>query len=193
MRLQSSIKLHPFVLLLLSSIGIAIQFAVDASLQFNLLGRREFTALLDPVAHAALALIVVLPWIVLARLPRYYAILAVAAAVLIDLDHFIVATSLSLKDAISLPMRPMSHSVIFCAGLAGLLGVIFRQFSAGAIIFLALLSHLSRDATSGGTPWLFPFPESPRLSVSLHLVIWSTVILLGVLLSTLQPKKAKLS
>lgn len=179
--IQQPLRLNRFWLLLLIGLSLALQLAVNASLRTNLLGERWLTALLDPVAHAALALMVVLPWLVGLRLPGSYLLLAIAAAIFIDLDHFVAAGSFSVKEAISLPGRPVSHSLLFSAVLAGIIGLIARQAKGAGVVFLALLTHLSRDATSGGTPWLFPLSNSPRLTAEFHLGFWLVIALAGVL------------
>lgn len=174
------LQLKSWVLLSLVAIGFATQFAVDAGINHNVLGSRELSILLDPIAHAVLAITVVLPWVVAAQLPRFYLLLAVAVAVLIDIDHFLVTSSLSVRDAINMSMRPISHSLLFCAGLAVILGLIARSRNLAIVVFLALLTHISRDATSGGTAWLFPLLVAPRLPVGLHISLWLTIALIGV-------------
>ena len=177
---QQPLRLNRWLLLSLIAMGEAWQLAVDAGLKGNVLGTRELSVFLDPLAHVVLAIIVVFPWIVALQLPSFHLPLAAASAVLIDIDHLVAAGSLSVKDAITLPMRPVSHSVLFCLGLAVILGLIARRLSVMGIVFIALLTHVSRDATSGGTPWLWPLVQAPRIPMGLHIGLWLTVAISGV-------------
>lgn len=157
-----------------------VQFVVDWCLQHNVTGRREFTALLDPVAHFTLAIMVTLPWVVALKIPFRFFLCAVISAVLIDLDHFIAAGSFSLSDAIQLPARPMAHSLIFVFGFAVLCGLVMRSRVAFYVVLLALICHLSRDASGGGTtPLFWPFDYVLKIPQYLHLGFWLVVGLAG--------------
>lgn len=49
---QQHLRLNRWVLLGLIGVGNAMQFVVDAGINGNVLGHRELSILLDPVAHA---------------------------------------------------------------------------------------------------------------------------------------------
>ncbi len=173
------LSLRRWVVLALVSVGFTIQFGVDWGLQHDVLGRRELTVWLDPIAHVVLAISVTLPWIVALRLPRSYLLLAAAAALLIDIDHVVAARSFSLTAAISLPGRPISHSLLFSTGAAVIFGLMVRRTTAAIVVLIALFTHVSRDATGGGTPLLWPLAESTQIPADWHIGFWLMVALAG--------------
>jgi membrane-bound metal-dependent hydrolase YbcI (DUF457 family) len=130
---------------------------------------RHIWAVLDAPVHATLALLVVSPLYTRpASQARMLTRLAGAALapVLIDLDHFVAAGSLSLQAAISLPGgRPFTHSLVFALALGLLAFLISRDTVDGWLVFGALASHVLRDASTGGIPYLlWPF-EFERLAI----------------------------
>jgi membrane-bound metal-dependent hydrolase YbcI (DUF457 family) len=61
------------------------------------------------------------------------------------------------------------------------MGVITKNKWIALSILIALLSHICRDATSGKTPWLWPFvAESPIFPMWLHILIWSGFALIFI-------------
>jgi len=116
----------------------------------------------DPFQHAAIAAAVVAP--LAARTPRRVLTTAVAAAVVIDLDHVIAAGSPRPRHTTGLDQRPRSHSLLAAALAATLVGV--RAGPAhGWATFAALGSHLLHDAgdTAAPTPVLWPFRPAGQL------------------------------
>ncbi|XP_045460253.1 LOW QUALITY PROTEIN: transmembrane protein 267 [Harmonia axyridis] len=101
-------------------------------------------------------------------------------AAVIDVDHFISAKSLSLKEATILKGRPFLHSstvpVVICACFfmcdCLLKSAVLKRLSP--IIFIAFSSHHIRDATRRGL-WFSPFgstiPIPYKLYISLNCVI----------------------
>ena len=183
-QMKGCLNSHPlpmsrWAVLVLVSVGFIIQFAIDWGLQNDVLGRRELTVWLDPIAHVVLASTVILPWMVALRLPRSYLLLAAAAAFLIDIDHVVAARSFSLTAAISLPGRPISHSLLFSSGVAMIFGLMVRRTTAAIVVLIALFTHVSRDATGGGTPLLWPLAESTRIPADWHIGFWLMVDLAG--------------
>lgn len=118
-------------------------------------------ALWDVPTHALLAMFVVLPLVALSATLRRRAeliFLAAVAATFIDLDHFAAARSLSLAAALHLPMRPVTHSLLFALAAAVGLWFFRRNLAASYTIFAALASHVFRDSVSGVTPIFWPLP-----------------------------------
>ncbi len=174
-------------LLLIVGVCFLVQVAVDRGLRTNVLGKPELTALLDPLAHVSLAIMVLLPWASALNAPPKYFIAGVASAILIDLDHFIAAGSLSLSDAISLPARPMAHSLLFCGAAAVLIGLAMRSRLAFGAVGVALISHISRDASGGGTtPLFWPSDYTVNLPGAVHLTVWAVFALVGCSLNGTQ-------
>lgn len=160
-------------LLILIATCFLVQIGVDQALKDNLLGKLEWTALLDPVAHLALALMVVIPLAMRWKTPRWPVLVALFLALAIDLDHFIAAGSFSIRDAISLPHRPIAHSFAVALGVASLCGIIFRSANAAALVALALINHISRDGSGGGsTPMFWPSDFEWKIPWSWHLGFW---------------------
>merc|ERR1712179_871096 len=88
---------------------------------------------------------------------------AVAAAIssLMDIDHFIVAKSIHLEDAVGQKNRPLLHNTLLPFGilfLSTLLGRFLlkgrKLFSKGLLIFSSMFSHHLRDGSRRGL-WLW--------------------------------------
>jgi membrane-bound metal-dependent hydrolase YbcI (DUF457 family) len=83
---------------------------------------------------------------------------AVAAALVIDLDHAVAARSVRVRDTTALPARPRTHSLVTAvaagAAIARAAGPVH-----GWAVFGALASHLLHDAgdRAAPTPVLWPF------------------------------------
>ena len=116
----------------------------------------------DPFQHAAIAAAVVAPLTV--GTPRRVLATAVAAAVVIDLDHMVAARSARPRDTTGLGQRPRSHSLL-AAALAAALVTARAGPAHGWAVFAALASHLLHDAgdTAAPTPVLWPFRPARQL------------------------------
>jgi membrane-bound metal-dependent hydrolase YbcI (DUF457 family) len=116
----------------------------------------------DPFQHAAIAAAVVAPLTFGA--PRRVLATAVAAAVVIDLDHVMAARSARPRHTTGLDQRPRSHSLL-AAALAGALVAARAGPAQGWAVFAALGSHLLHDAgdTAAPTPVLWPFSPARQL------------------------------
>ena len=111
------------------------------------------------------------------------AVLAGLFASLMDLDHFLAARSLRLKDATSPgggTGRPFAHSLAFVVVATVLGGLFWRSRRSGAIFAVAGLSHQLRDARRRGM-WLASTPEGSAISTR-PLVDWQYLLLLCVAL-----------
>ena len=143
---------------------------------------RVYWVLLDPIIHALLALIVTSPLLShkeIAAQPLRWLLIAGLAAVLIDLDHFIVANSFSINDALHLAARPAIHSLLF-ALVCALGGYVFTKNAlVGWLLFLALLSHILRDAVWGGVPFFWPLPISLEFTVPAYYAVQIGLCLLA--------------
>ena len=116
----------------------------------------------DPFQHAAIAAAVVAPLTL--GTPRRVLATAVAAALVIDLDHVIAARSARPRDTTALDQRPRSHSLL-AAVLVGALVAARAGPAHGWAAFAALGSHLLHDAgdTAAPTPVLWPFRPARQL------------------------------
>jgi membrane-bound metal-dependent hydrolase YbcI (DUF457 family) len=116
----------------------------------------------DPLQHAAIAAVVVAP--LAARTGRGVMATAVAAALLIDADHAVVARSVRPKDTTALAQRPSTHSLLIAAG-AGALVAAAAGRAHGWATFAALGSHLLHDAgdRAAPTPLLWPWRPARQL------------------------------
>ncbi|XP_066252216.1 transmembrane protein 267 [Euwallacea similis] len=94
----------------------------------------------------------------------------------IDLDHFLSAKSLSLKDATALSRRPIFH----CSTFALIIFIFLTLMSfmcesavigrSALIIFTAFATHHIRDAHRRGL-WFYPYGSSAPISYNLYIVI----------------------
>ena len=89
---------------------------------------------------------------------------AVAAALVIDVDHAVAARSVRVRDTTALPTRPRTHSLVTAvaagAAMARAAGPVH-----GWAVFGALASHLLHDAgdRAAPTPVLWPFAPARQL------------------------------
>lgn len=140
-------------------------------------------ALTDVPVHILLGILVSLPLIVRhgwnkQTLLRFT--LAGLVAMLIDLDHFIAAGSFSLYAATHLDYRQATHSLVFALFCFLIVWLTIHNSRDGLLVFMALASHVVRDASSGGTPfllWPFYFSQIPiwiyyAVELGLGLVAW---------------------
>ncbi len=164
-----------------SAASFALVFAIDAFALSPRFPWPPLRALFDSPSHAALAFAVTLPWAARYQLGWKPLLIAVAAAILIDLDHFIFAWSISLRDATTLSARPATQSLPGVLLLAGLLGLLTRRRSVFLLSLLALLTHITRDASSGRVEWLWPLASRFRVPPAWNAALWGSVILLGVM------------
>jgi hypothetical protein len=110
--LTKPIKLSTYQLIILIIVSWCLQILIDQGIAVNILGRRDWSALLDPFAHMILATMVLIPWLVFWQLPRLYLLIGVSFAVLIDTDHIWAARSWAVTEMIKLSERPIVHSLI---------------------------------------------------------------------------------
>nr|XP_002739951.1 PREDICTED: transmembrane protein C5orf28 homolog [Saccoglossus kowalevskii] len=97
-------------------------------------------------------------------------------ASILDIDHFISAKSLKLKDAVSLPSRPLFHATSLIPVIASVIALI-EYFCAGKyrlkpvwlIFTTAWLSHHLRDAVRRGL-WFWPIGSTPALPYWLYMI-----------------------
>jgi hypothetical protein len=108
------------------------------------------------VAHGVLALFVVAPPVLRSRHRLAYAALAFVGGSLLDLDHFIVAGSLSLHTIETLGDRPDTHSLVFVALVSVLVLALTRRPRVAWALFAVNVSHLLFDAAGGHDPIVYP-------------------------------------
>ena len=139
-------------------------------------------ALFDTAFHGLVA-----GWIVLLaaqkRAPWRWtdAIVAAVYAGALDLDHVVAARTLDVALIKKrLDTRPPTHSLSFAVLLASAHGAASRSPSTAAVVFVALASHVVRDAATGITrlffPWdrvfELPYPAYLGLELLLALGLW---------------------
>ena len=78
--------------------------------------------LADPAVHGLVSLL--LPLFLLHQLDLRIAAITVLVGVLIDLDHAVAAGSFDFKAMLSLPGRPLGHSLLAAALVAGTLALV---------------------------------------------------------------------
>lgn len=139
-------------------------------------------ALLDNGVHGLVGL---WSWAIVIGLRKksdfYEVVLAGFLASVIDLDHFYLAGSLSLKAALNLPHRPPLHCStlipVLCFSLRLLMWALRLKDSWCSLpwmLFVALASHHVRDGTRHGL-WLWPLGHTPPLSHWLYISITATL------------------
>uniref|UniRef100_A0AAY4AFU3 Transmembrane protein 267 n=2 Tax=Denticeps clupeoides TaxID=299321 RepID=A0AAY4AFU3_9TELE len=111
----------------------------------------------------------------------YEVVLAGILASIIDLDHFYLAGSLSLKAALSLPHRPPLHCSTLIPALCFSLRLLMWAFrlkdswcSLPWLLFIALTSHHVRDGVRHGL-WVCPLGNTAPISYWLYVTITATL------------------
>ncbi|KAG5272321.1 hypothetical protein AALO_G00164180 [Alosa alosa] len=139
-------------------------------------------ALLDNGVHGIIGL---WSWAIVIGLRKksdlYEVALAGFLASVIDLDHFYLAGSLSLKAALNLPHRPPLHCSTLipalCFSLRLLMWLLRLKDSWCSLpwmLFVALASHHVRDGTRHGL-WLWPLGHTAPISHWLYVSITATL------------------
>lgn len=129
-------------------------------------------AIYDGVVHGLTGVMVVYP-IYKKKITRDFLVLFFLAS-LVDLDHFIVAQSLSLSDALGLPVRPATHSITFAILAAGWGFLLTGKKTLTWTLLSLLTSHIIRDAAGGSTPIFWPleiYRIPPWLYYGLEIVL----------------------
>jgi len=136
----------------------------------------------DPLQHALIAAAVVAPLV--PRAGRAVLGTAVAAALVIDVDHVIAARSLRVRATTGLATRPRTHSLV-TAVAAGAAVALARSPLHGWAAFGALTSHLLHDAgdRAAPTPVLWPFAPARQLGRRRQLVFTAALVLGSVAVS----------
>ncbi|MBF9142698.1 metal-dependent hydrolase [Hymenobacter properus] len=121
--------------------------------------------LADPAVHGLVSALLVLPLWLRRVIDFRVALLAVLLGVLIDLDHAVAAGSFSFKAMLSLPGRPLGHSLLVATLEATIVALALRGWSARYaswgpfyLFWVSLASHIARD---GVTPWAWPVAAPP--------------------------------
>lgn len=179
--MTDTVRVNTLPLAIVIAVCFTLQFVVDSGLRNNWLGRRDLTSLLDPFAHFSLAVLVLLPWASAFKVSWKNLLIGLATSVMIDLDHFVAAGSLSLNDAITLSARPIAHSILFSIFASVGLGCLFRSRTLVWVVLVVLISHISRDASGGGTtPLFWPSDFVMRIPPVVHLGFWVMVSVSGL-------------
>ena len=133
----------------------------------------------DPLQHALIAAAVAAP--LAPRAGRRVIGTAVAAALVIDVDHAVAARSLRVRATTALPMRPRSHSLATALGTGLAVGAAAGPVHGWAA-FGGLVSHLLHDAgdRAAPTPLLWPFAPARQLGRRWQLAV-TTALVLGSL------------
>uniref|UniRef100_A0A3P8S0D5 Transmembrane protein 267 n=1 Tax=Amphiprion percula TaxID=161767 RepID=A0A3P8S0D5_AMPPE len=155
---------------LLASAGLGMFCVVaDHALQLSVIQHNLWLrAALDNATHGLVGL---WSWAVVIGLRKksdlYEVLLAGLLASIIDLDHFYMAGSLSLKAAVSLPQRPPLH----CSSL---IPVIYAWCSLPWMLFISMATHHVRDAVRHGL-WVCPFGNTAPLPYWLYVSTTATL------------------
>lgn len=127
-----------------------------------------FIELIDNVVHAMLAFLITLPFF-LAQSPvsKNFLFISVPLTLSIDIDH-LIAAGFNLQSFWSLPIRTLTHSLMFAILLGGIVSYLFYMTSKNKawktilyIIAISMASHVLRDAANPLTRWMFPFKSIP--------------------------------
>jgi hypothetical protein len=143
----------------------------------HLFFKQEYWGLYDNFVHGVIAVLVLFPFFKNISYKQIITVFLIAS--LLDVDHFAVNFSFSLTKAISLTMRPPTHSITFAVAAASLVFPFSKKWSW--IVFAAIASHVVRDAYGGGTPIFYPakismIPYWSYLAVEYLLLITSQII-----------------
>ncbi|MEI7597629.1 MAG: metal-dependent hydrolase [Bacteroidota bacterium] len=136
-------------------------------------------AIFDSTTHGFIAFVMIFPFLLSKIINWKLVLIILIPAVLIDIDHAIVAHSVAVEDMIKLETRPLSHSLLFSLGFSLLFALILRikeKTHSYCLLFysffLTLSSHILRDSiNSKGTFWAYPF-DAPVVSEIMFFVVF---------------------
>lgn len=134
---------------------LAFPLASDYLIRTQPVANRQVWAVYDGFVHGVIAVLVLWP---LHKGKPQRVIAAFLAAILVDLDHFVVAGSLSIEAALHSPVRLFTHSLTFALAAGRIAACATRSPRWAWLVSIALASHVLRDATFGLTPVLWPLP-----------------------------------
>ncbi|XP_060525976.1 transmembrane protein 267 [Cylas formicarius] len=140
-----------------------------------------FRALFDNATHGVIG---GLSWLVFAlnsklanaKVTSLEVLLCAVLSSAIDLDHFVVAKSLLLKDATNLTRRPFLHCSTFPLSASLILLLVSYLLSAPCIKRISLMtltafgSHHIRDATRRGF-WFYPYGSTPPIPYMIYVLL----------------------
>ncbi|XP_006898666.1 PREDICTED: transmembrane protein C5orf28 homolog [Elephantulus edwardii] len=169
---------------LVSSLGLGMFCLVaDRLLQFSLIQHNVWLrALADNAVHCVIGM---WSWAVVIGVRKKNDLgeimLAGFLASVIDIDHFFLAGSLSLKAALALPRRPPLHCSTVIPAVALALRVVMHLFRIKDswcvlpwMLFISWTSHHVRDGIRHGL-WLCPFGKTSPLPFWLYVAITSSL------------------
>ncbi|XP_008260390.2 transmembrane protein 267 [Oryctolagus cuniculus] len=164
---------------LISSLGLGIFCLVaDRILQFPIIQQNDWIrALSDNAAHCVIGM---WSWAIVIGIKKKTdcgeIILAGFLASVIDVDHFFLARSLSLKAALTLPRRPFLHCSTVIPIVVLTLKLIMHLFKLKDswcflpwMLFISWASHHIRDGIRHGL-WICPFGKTSPLPFWLYVI-----------------------
>ena len=136
----------------------------------------------DPLQHALIAAAGAAPLV--PRAGRRVLVTAVAAAVVIDVDHAVAARSMRIAATTSLPTRPLTHSLVTAVGAGAAVAAAAGPVHGWAA-FGALVSHMLHDAgdRAAPTPMLWPFAPARQFGRRRQLAGTALLVLASVAIS----------
>ncbi|XP_054843063.1 transmembrane protein 267 [Eublepharis macularius] len=168
----------------ISSLGLGIFcFAADKFLQFSFIQQNDWLrALSDNTVHGIVGL---WSWAIVIGLKKKSnfseVIFAGFLSSVIDMDHFILAGSFSLKAALTLPQRPFLHCSTVIPVVCLMLKFIMHLFKLKDswcflpwMLFISWASHHVRDGTRHGL-WICPFGKTAPLPYWLYVAITASL------------------
>ena len=133
---------------------------------------RPLRGVLDEVAHAATAGILLAPW--LPEAPREWSAGAFVGAVLLDIDH--IPGEFGRRWLARAGERPYSHTALFALGVLALGQVAdVRRQRCMRGVAAGIATHLFRDLATGG--WLLTWPLRRR---SNRIPYWTYATVLAI-------------
>ncbi|XP_020639261.1 transmembrane protein 267 [Pogona vitticeps] len=168
----------------ISSLGLGIFcFVADKLLQFSFIQQNDWLrALSDNTVHGVVGL---WSWAIVIGLKKKSdfteVMLAGFLSSVIDVDHFILAGSLSLKAAFTLPRRPFLHCSTVIPVACLMLKLIMHLFKLKDswcflpwMLFISWTSHHVRDGIRHGL-WICPFGKTVPLPYWLYVAITASL------------------
>ncbi|EHB07075.1 hypothetical protein GW7_04061 [Heterocephalus glaber] len=169
---------------LISSFGLGIFcLAADRLLQFSIIQQSDWIrALSDNAVHSVIGM---WSWAIVTGVKKKTdfgeVILAGFLASVIDVDHFFLARSLSLKAALTLPQRPFLHCSTVIPIVALTLKFTVHLFKLKDswyflpwMLFISWTSHHIRDGIRHGL-WICPFGKTSPVPFWLYVVTTSSL------------------